>query len=99
MDDLRKCCEAIGICGEPSITVALRKASEEITAGDLHLREDAGYGGVSSDHTLYEACWESAHCGHRMYFKFSLFEDRVIVVRFHVSTVVPMAGKHKGGTR
>lgn len=85
-DRLRRDCEAIGIRGEPAITVALRKGLAEVTAGDLHARDDPGYGDLCAGHDLYEAAWFSAHLRHRMYLKFSLFDGRLIIVSFHEST-------------
>lgn len=85
-DRLRQDCDAIGIHGEPAITVALRKGLAEVAVGDLHAREDPGYGDLCAGHDLYEAAWFSARLGRRMYIKFSLFDGRLIVVSFHEST-------------
>ena len=85
-DRLRRDCDAIGIRGEPAITVALRRCLGEIVAGDLHAREDPGYGGLCAGHDLYEAAWFSARIGREMYLKFSLFDERLIIVSFHEST-------------
>ena len=85
-DRLRRDCEAIGIRGEPAITVSLRKGLAEITAGDLHARDDPGYGGLCAGHDLYEAAWFSARLRRQMYLKFSLFDGRLIIVSFHEST-------------
>lgn len=85
-DRLRRDCDAIGIRGEPAITVSLRKCLAEITVEDLHARDDSGYGGLCAGHRLYEAAWFSEHVGRRMYLKFSLFDERLIVVSFHEST-------------
>ena len=84
-DRLRRDCDAIGIRGEPSITVSLRECLREITVQDLHAREDRGYGGLCAGHDLYEATWFSAHAGRQMYLKFSLFDERLIIVSFHES--------------
>ena len=85
-DRLRRDCDAIGIRGEPAITVALRKCLDEIVVWDLHAREDPGYGGLCAGHDLYEAAWFSAHIRRKMYLKFSLFDERLIIVSFHEST-------------
>ena len=85
-DRLRQDCEAIGIHGEPGITVCLRKCLREISVGNLHAREDLSYGGLSAGHELYEAAWSSEHLGRQMYLKFSLFDGRLIIVSFHEST-------------
>ena len=85
-DRLRRDCDAIGIRGEPAITVSLRKGLAEIAVGDLHAREDPGYGGLCAGHDLYEAAWFSAHLRRQMYLKFSLFDGRLIIVSFHEST-------------
>ena len=85
-DRLRRDCDAIGIRGEPAITVSLRKGLAEITVEDLHARKDPGYGGLCAGHDLYEAAWFSPYIGRKMYMKFSLFDDRLIVVSFHEST-------------
>ena len=54
---------------------------------DLRARDDPGYGGLCAGHHLYEAVWVSEHVGRRrMYLKFSLFDERLIVVSFHEST-------------
>ncbi len=96
-DALRASCESIGIMGEPAITVALRKAFGEISKQDIHVREEPGYGGASANQTLYEARWQSSHCRRYMYVKFALFDDRLVLVRFHESTVVPIDTKAKKG--
>jgi len=85
-DRLRRDCEAIGIRGEPAITVALRKGLAEITTGDLHARGDPGYGDLCAGHDLYEAAWFSAHLRRQMDLKFSLFDGRLVIVSFHEST-------------
>lgn len=85
-DRLRQHCDEIGICGELAITVALRKSFGEITAQDLHARDDPGYDGLCEGHDLYEAAWFSAHVGRNMYLKFSLFDGRLTIVSFHEST-------------
>ena len=85
-DRLRRDCEAIGVRGEPAITVSLRKSLAEITVEDLHARDDLGYGGLCAGHRLYEAAWSSASRRRRMYVKFSLFDGRLIIVSFHEST-------------
>ena len=85
-DRLRRDCEALGIRGEPAITVALRKSLVEIAVEDLHACDDPGYGGLCAGHDLYEAAWFSAHVGRPMYLKFSLFDERLIIVSFHEST-------------
>ncbi len=85
-DRLRQHCDEIGIRGEPTITVALRECLNEITVQDLHARDDPGYDGLCEGHDLYEAAWFSAHVGRRMYLKFSLFNERLIIVSFHEST-------------
>ena len=85
-DRLRRDCDAIGIRGEPTITVALRECLAEIAVGDVHAREDPGYGDLCAGHDLYEAAWFSARMGRQMYLKFSLFDGRLIIVSFHEST-------------
>lgn len=87
-DRLREDCEALGVRGEPAITVALRKSLAEIAVDDLHARDDLGYGGLCAGHDLYEAAWFSAHIRRPMYLKFSLFDGRLIIVSFHESTKV-----------
>ena len=85
-DRLRRDCDAIEIRGEPAITVALRKCLAEITIQDLHARDDPGYGALCEGHDLYEARWHSVSIKRNMYLKFSLFDNRLVVVSFHEST-------------
>ena len=85
-DRLRRDCDAIGIRNEPAISISLRKCLAEVAVGDLHAREDPGYGGLCAGHDLYEAAWFSAHIGRAMHLKFSLFDGRMIIVSFHEST-------------
>ena len=85
-DRLRRDCDAIDIRGEPTITITLRKCFAEITIQDLHARDDPGYGGLCAGHDLYEARWYSESIKRRMYVKFSLFDERLVIVSFHEST-------------
>ena len=85
-DRLRRDCDAIGIRGEPTITVALRKCFAEIAVANIHARDDPGYGDLCAGQDLYQAKWFSAHVGRQMYLKFSLFDGRLIIVSFHEST-------------
>ncbi len=94
-DSLRADCEAIGIRGEPSITIALRKAFGEISADDMHQRTDLGYGDLCAGRVLHEARWQSDHCRCRMYVKFSVFEGRLVIVKFHEDRLRPMNTKRK----
>lgn len=85
-DRLRRDCDAIGVRGEPAVTVSLRKSFAEITVEDLQARDDPGYGGLCAGRDLYQAAWFSASLRRRMYVKFSLFDGRLIIVSFHEST-------------
>lgn len=84
---IRRDCEAIGINSEPAITVFLRKCLAEIAVGQLHKREDLGYGHLCGGHDLYEAAWFSVAAGRKMYLKFSLFDGRLVIVSLHESTM------------
>ncbi len=84
-DRLRRDCDEIGILGEPEITFALRKSFQELTVSSLRRREDLGYGDLCEGHVLYQGAWRSEHLQREMYLKFSLFDNRLIVVSFHES--------------
>ena len=73
-DRLRTDCEALGVGGAYfSITLALRRAFEEITIEVLRERNDPSYAGLDPGQTLYEAIWDSPSLQKRLYLKFSLF--------------------------
>ena len=80
---LRDDCAALGIVGEPSITVALRTACKELTPACGCMREDLAAERLCKGKRLYEFIWDSASRGVKMYFKFSLFDGRLVVVTFH----------------
>lgn len=84
-DRLRRDCDAIEIRGEPDITVALRKSLQELTVNSLRRRDDLGYGDLCEGHVLYQAVWRSEYLQREMYLKFSLFDNRLIIVSFHES--------------
>ncbi len=83
---LRRHCDEIGIRDGLAITLALRACLGEITAQDLHARDDPGYDGLCEGHDLYEARWYSTYVKREMYLKFSLYDGRLIIVSFHEST-------------
>ena len=82
---LRRHCDDVGIRDGLSITLALRACLGEITVRDLHARDDPGYDGLCEGHDLYEARWYSTYVKREMYLKFSLYDERLIIVSFHES--------------